>query len=159
MLLKSLLVSGQHLPTRSSVAFPVIHLAMRSAVDPLSLLAKGAFCTALPFFPCDFYEVVPFFSLIYWFCREDFLTFSRLQLVCWVLYTIWRHLQRGWFFFTIYIHVDFEWQNWVRVYNRYNSYVCFIVTCSFERLKSLRLLPKGDKYVISQNVLSQLAVL
>lgn len=61
---------------------------MWAAADPLSLLAKGAFCTALPFLPCDFYEVVHFFSLIFWFCSEDFLTFSLLQLVCWVFYTI-----------------------------------------------------------------------
>lgn len=121
MLLKLLLVSGQHLPTQSSLAFPVIHLPMLLAAVPLSLLAKGTFCSALPFFPRDF-SVVPFFFLIYWFWSEDFLTFSPLQLDCWVLYTIWRHLQRGWFY-KIHINADFEWQNWVRIYNTYNSYV------------------------------------
>lgn len=38
-----------------------------------SLLAKGAFCTALPFFPCDFYELVPLFPHIVWFWSDDFL--------------------------------------------------------------------------------------
>jgi len=40
-----------------------------------------------------------------------------------------------------------------------NSSVCFIVTCSLERLKSLILLPNAEMYFISQNVLSQVAVL
>lgn len=88
MLLESLLVSCQHLPTHSSMAFPVIPLPVQSAADPLSLLAKGAFCTALPFFPCDFCEVAPFLSLLCWFRSEDLVTFPPLQLACWVLYSI-----------------------------------------------------------------------
>lgn len=35
----------------------------------------------------------------------------------------------------------------------------FIFIVSFERLKSLTHMPKGEKYVISENILSQLAVL
>ncbi|XP_063263341.1 CMP-N-acetylneuraminate-beta-1,4-galactoside alpha-2,3-sialyltransferase isoform X7 [Prinia subflava] len=35
---------------------------------------NGMFCTSLPFFLCEFYEVMPFFSFIYWFW-ENFLSF------------------------------------------------------------------------------------
>lgn len=38
------------------------------------------------------------------------------------------------------------------MYNGYNSYVCFIVTDSFERFKFLMFQPKGHRYVISQNI-------
>lgn len=59
---------------QSSVAFPVTYLPMQSAAVPLSLLAKGIFCTSLPFILCEFYEVVPFFSFMCWFW-ENFLSF------------------------------------------------------------------------------------
>lgn len=69
---------------------------------------------------------LPYMLVLEW----RFLTCSPLQLDCWVLYTIWRHLQRGWFY-KIHINTDFEWQNWVRIYNRYNSYV--LLSCAHLR--------------------------
>lgn len=124
---------------------------MPSAAVPLSLLAKGMFCISLPFFLCEFYEVVPFFSFICWFWENFLSFFTSAVSVLGIIYNLKAVTKR----MTLKkksISLGFEWQNWVRVYNRYNAYVCFIVMDSFEIFKSLILQPKGDRYGISQNI-------
>lgn len=91
-----------------------------------------------------------FFSLICWFQKNFLSFFTSAVSVLGIIYNL-KALTRGWFK-KIPINVDFEWQNWVRVCNRSNSYVSFIVLDSLERFKSLILQPKGGKYVISQNI-------
>lgn len=62
---------GSTSPHRT-LAFPVTHLPMQSAAVPLSLLAKGIFCTSLSFL-VSFMKWCLF--LLYMLVLENFLSF------------------------------------------------------------------------------------